>query len=111
MRAKVRAACSLSRNTQLARTAPAAREPSMRHAKGKPIAVSNLIGKARLGMTAALRAGGCSEASTFNGVVMERMNRLFLWLIVIGPLHMAEQMLTSIEEFYMLRGKLDGYYA
>ena len=42
---------------------------------------------------------------------MERINRLFLWLIVIGPLHMTEQMLTSIEEFYMLRGKLDGYYA
>ena len=42
---------------------------------------------------------------------MSHINRLFLLLIVIGPLHMIEQMLTSIEEFYWLRGQLDGYYA
>ena len=41
---------------------------------------------------------------------MERMNRWFLWLIVIGPLHMIEQMFTSIEEFHMLRDQLGGYY-
>ena len=42
---------------------------------------------------------------------MERIHRLFLWLIVIGPLHMGEQLLTSIEEFYMLRDQLGQYYA
>ena len=42
---------------------------------------------------------------------MDRINRLFLLLIVIGPLHMIEQMLTSIEEFYWLRSQVDGYYA
>ena len=42
---------------------------------------------------------------------MDRINRLFLLLVVVGPLHMIEQMLTSIEEFYWLRGQLDGYYA
>ena len=42
---------------------------------------------------------------------MNRLNRLFLLLIVVGPLHMFEQMLTSIEEFYWLRGQLEGYYA
>lgn len=42
---------------------------------------------------------------------MERINRLFLWLIIIGPLHMIEQMFTSIEEFHMLRDQLGGYYA
>lgn len=42
---------------------------------------------------------------------MDRINRLFLLLVLIGPLHMIEQMLTSIEEFYWLRGQLEGYYA
>ena len=42
---------------------------------------------------------------------MDRITRLFLFLVVIGPLHMVEQTLTSIEEFYWLRGQLDGYYA
>lgn len=42
---------------------------------------------------------------------MERLARFFLLLVVIGPLHMFEQMLTSIEEFHWLRGHLDGYYA
>jgi hypothetical protein len=42
---------------------------------------------------------------------MYRLTRLFLLLVVIGPLHMVEQMLTSIEEFYWLRGHLEGYYA
>ena len=41
---------------------------------------------------------------------MERISRWFLWLIVIGPLHMIEQMFTSIEEFYMLRDHLNGSY-
>ena len=42
---------------------------------------------------------------------MNRINRLFLLLVLIGPLHMGEQMLTSIEEFYWLRGQLASYYA
>lgn len=42
---------------------------------------------------------------------MTSVTRLFLLLTVIGPLHMGEQMLTSIEEFYMLRDQIGGYYA
>ena len=42
---------------------------------------------------------------------MDRINRWFLWLLIIGPVHMGEQLLTSIEEFYMLREQLGGYYA
>jgi Protein of unknown function with HXXEE motif len=42
---------------------------------------------------------------------MSRITRLFLLLTVIGPIHMAEQMLTGIEEFHMLREQLGGYYA
>jgi hypothetical protein len=42
---------------------------------------------------------------------MDRLNRLFLLLVVVGPLHMIEQMLTSIEEFYWIRGHVEGYYA
>jgi hypothetical protein len=41
---------------------------------------------------------------------MDRINRLFLLLLLIGPLHMIEQMLTSIEEFYWLRRQVEGYY-
>ena len=42
---------------------------------------------------------------------MERIHGLFMWLIVIGPIHIAEQLFTSIEEFHMLRDQLGGYYA
>jgi hypothetical protein len=42
---------------------------------------------------------------------MNRLNRLFLLLVVIGPLHMIEQMLTSIDEFHWLRSVVHGYYA
>jgi hypothetical protein len=42
---------------------------------------------------------------------MERIRRLFLLLTVIGPLHMVEQMLTDIEEFYMIRGLMPKYYS
>ena len=41
---------------------------------------------------------------------MERINKLFLLLVVIGPLHMIEQMLTSIEEFYSIRTQVERYY-
>jgi hypothetical protein len=36
---------------------------------------------------------------------------LFLLLTLIGPLHMIEQMLTSVEEYHMIRGELQKYYA
>lgn len=42
---------------------------------------------------------------------MNRLNRLFLMLVVIGPLHMTEQMLTSIDEFYWLRGEMAELYS
>ena len=42
---------------------------------------------------------------------MPRIRTLFLLLTIIGPLHMGEQLLTSIDEFYMIRGLFGGYYA
>ncbi len=42
---------------------------------------------------------------------MTQINRLFLLLVIVGPLHMAEQLLTSIEEFYSIRSVLASYYA
>ena len=42
---------------------------------------------------------------------MSRIQKLFLLLIVIGPLHMAEQLVTSIEEFYSIQHFFAGYYA
>jgi hypothetical protein len=42
---------------------------------------------------------------------MARIQKLFLLLIIIGPLHMAEQLVTNIEEFYMIRNLIAGYYA
>ena len=42
---------------------------------------------------------------------MDRVDRWFVALLLIGPLHMLEQMATSVEEFHMLRGSLGGYYA
>lgn len=41
---------------------------------------------------------------------MTRIRTLFLLLTVIGPLHMAEQMLTSIEEFYAIRELVARYH-
>lgn len=42
---------------------------------------------------------------------MTRIRTLFLLLTLIGPMHMGEQLLTSIDEFYMIRGLFAGYYA
>lgn len=42
---------------------------------------------------------------------MRRTQTLFLLLGLIGPIHMTEQMLFGIDEFYMLRESLDGWYA
>jgi hypothetical protein len=41
---------------------------------------------------------------------MTQIRTLFLLLTVIGPLHMAEQILTRIDEFYAIRGLLPRYY-
>jgi hypothetical protein len=41
---------------------------------------------------------------------MARIQKLFLLLTVIGPLHMAEQLMTSIEEFYSIQRLVAGYY-
>lgn len=38
------------------------------------------------------------------------LSMLMLTIIIVGPLHMGEQILTSIEEFYMIRGALGGWY-
>ncbi len=41
---------------------------------------------------------------------MERIQKLFLLLTVIGPLHMGEQLLTDIEEFHMIKRAAGSYY-
>lgn len=40
-----------------------------------------------------------------------RIPSLFMWLIVIGVAHMTEQLLTNIEEFYMIRRAVDDWHA
>ena len=42
---------------------------------------------------------------------MDRTWKLFLLLGLTGPVHMGEQMLFGINEFYMLRDSLAGWYA
>lgn len=41
---------------------------------------------------------------------MSRIRGLFLWLTVVGPLHMIEQLMTDIEEFHMIKRSLASYY-
>jgi Protein of unknown function with HXXEE motif len=41
---------------------------------------------------------------------MTRIRTLFLLLTVVGPLHMTEQMLTSIDEFYSIRALIARYH-
>ena len=41
----------------------------------------------------------------------KRLSALMLAIIAVGVAHMIEQLATSIEEFYMLRGALGGWYA
>jgi len=36
---------------------------------------------------------------------------MWLWLTIIGPLHMAEQLMTGINEYYMIKDQVGGYYA
>jgi hypothetical protein len=40
-----------------------------------------------------------------------RLDRLMLAIIAVGPAHMGEQLMFGIEEFYMLRDGLGGWYA
>lgn len=39
-----------------------------------------------------------------------RIPSLFMWLIAIGVAHMTEQLLTNIEEFYMIRRAVDDWH-
>ena len=41
---------------------------------------------------------------------MDRINKLFLLLTIIGPLHMTEQLMTSIEEFYAIQRFIGSFY-
>lgn len=42
---------------------------------------------------------------------MQRIQNLWLWLTIVGPLHMAEQLITGINEYYMIKEQVvDGYY-
>lgn len=41
---------------------------------------------------------------------MTRVRTLFLLLTIVGPLHMAEQMLTGLDEFHAIRAVLTGRY-
>jgi len=54
---------------------------------------------------------GLKRCNLVSEPTMTRIRTLFLWLVVIGPLHMAEQLLTGIEEFYSIRGLTARYYA
>ena len=42
---------------------------------------------------------------------MQRIQKLWLALTLIGPLHMTEQMMTGIEEYHMIKEQIGGYYA
>ena len=42
---------------------------------------------------------------------MTRIQNLWLWLTIIGPLHMTEQMITGIDEYHMIKEQVGGYYA
>ena len=41
----------------------------------------------------------------------DRLSALVLAIIAVGVAHMGEQLATSIEEFYMIREALSGWYA
>jgi hypothetical protein len=42
---------------------------------------------------------------------MARIQNLWLWLTIVGPLHMSEQMITGINEYHMIKEQVGGYYA
>lgn len=39
-----------------------------------------------------------------------RITTLWMWLIAVGVAHMSEQLLTNIEEFYMIRRAVDDWH-
>jgi hypothetical protein len=41
---------------------------------------------------------------------MHRIRTLFLILTIVGPMHMAEQLLFGIEEFFSIKGYVASYY-
>jgi hypothetical protein len=41
---------------------------------------------------------------------MQDIRRWFLWTLIIGPIHMGEQLLTNITELQELKGFLANYY-
>ncbi len=41
----------------------------------------------------------------------KKLSALMLGIIAVGVAHMAEQMMTGIEEFYMIRDAFGGWYA
>jgi hypothetical protein len=43
-------------------------------------------------------------------ITNNRISSLFMWLIAVGVAHMSEQLLTNIEEFYMIRGLIDDWH-
>ena len=42
---------------------------------------------------------------------MQRIQKMWLWLTLVGPLHMGEQMITGINEYHMIKEQVAGYYA
>jgi hypothetical protein len=41
---------------------------------------------------------------------MDRIRKIFLLLTIVGPLHMAEQLLFGIEEFFSIKAYIASYY-
>jgi hypothetical protein len=44
-------------------------------------------------------------------ITNSRITSIFMWLIAVGVAHMSEQLLTNIEEFYMIRRAVDDWHA
>jgi hypothetical protein len=44
-------------------------------------------------------------------ITNNRITTLWMWLIAVGVAHMTEQLLTSVEEFYMIRGLVDDWHS
>jgi hypothetical protein len=43
-------------------------------------------------------------------ITNSRITSIFMWLIAVGVAHMTEQLLTNIEEFYMIRRAVDDWH-
>ncbi len=43
-------------------------------------------------------------------ITSNRITSIFMWLIAVGVAHMSEQLLTNIEEFYMIRRAVDDWH-